>query len=246
MQITYLETNNYSKNPIVQEMLSKTKSYRILTMKDFADIIPYLKHTKWALENGKYNFAMDQLRLWLATQEDLCYRDLDSNWTIDDIKPNAICLENDGNLNDGSFLITKKGCKWAQFYCDLYNKIPESDYSLVNYDIHKKYPAPKEDFDIKLVRPKAGWHAYLSWFNRISKKLTSPTLCYTFFRDRAQQEIMKGHNVLWFGPTAGDTYFSKYNAFLWQYIFCPIDLFNAQLDYSCGRHIQLINIDNTL
>ena len=75
-------------------MLSKTESYRILTMKDFADVIPHLKHTKWALENGKYNFAMDQLRLWLATQEDLCYRDLDSNWTIDDIKPNAICLEN--------------------------------------------------------------------------------------------------------------------------------------------------------
>ena len=104
----------------------------------------------------------------------------------------------------------------------------------------------KEDFDIKLVKPKAGWHAYLSWFNRISKKLTSPTLCYTMFRDRAQQEIMKGHNVLWFCPSAGDTYYSKYNAILWQYTFCPIDLFNAQLDYSCGRHISLINLDNCL
>lgn len=244
MQITYIETNHYRENPIVQDMLSKTKSYRILTLKDFTDIIPHLKHTKWALENQKWQFSTDQLRLWLGTQEDLCYRDLDSNWNLDDIRPNSICLEGDGNWNDGSFIVTKKDCYYNKFYCELYNRLPENEYETVNYTLHQKYPVDK--LDIKPVSPKEGYHAYLSWFNRLVKRLRSPVVYTTMFRDRAAVEIMKGRDVVWFCTYPSDTYYSKYNAHLYQYYFIPKDLFNAQLDYTAKRHITVIDLDSVI
>ena len=241
-EVNIICINHYEENPIVQFCLDKYKSKNIITEKEIRECLPYCKHSKWAFENQRWNFVGDQIRLFLAMQSnDFTYVDGDS-WVrnLDLLKMNSVCLENDNSINDGSYFRANKDTEWVKHYYDIYNKIPESEYALVNYDIHKKYtttfPTQKLNYT----------HFYTSWFNRISKKLTSPTLCYTFFRDRAQQEIMKGHNVLWFCSTPGDTYFSKYNASLWQYTFIPLDLFNAQLDYSCGRHIQLINIDNTL
>lgn len=234
--------NNYQENPIVKFCLDKYPEKNIITEKEIRECLPYCKHSKWAFENQRWNFVGDQVRLFLAMQsDDFTYVDGDS-WVrnLDDLKMGSLCLENDGKTNDGSYFRANKDTEWVKHYYEVYNNLPEGGYGLVNYDIHEKYP-------VRMPTQKLNYtHFYTSWFNRISKKLTSPTLCYTMFRDRAQAEIMKGHNVLWFGPTAGDTYFSKYNAFLWQYLFIPIDLFQAQLDYSCGRHISLINLDNCL
>lgn len=234
--------NKYQENPIVKFCLDKYPEKNIITEKEVRECLPYCKHSKWAYENQRWNFVGDQIRLFLAMQsDDFTYVDGDS-WVrnLDDLKMGSLCLENDGKTNDGSYFRANKDTEWVKHYYEVYNNLPEGGYGLVNYDIHEKYP-------IKMPTQKLNYtHFYTSWFNRISKKLTSPTLCYTMFRDRAQAEIMKGHNVLWFGPTAGDTYYSKYNAFLWQYLFIPIDLFQAQLDYSCGRHISLINLDNCL
>lgn len=234
--------NNYQENPIVKFCLEKYPEKNIITEKEIRECLPYCKHSKWAFENQRWNFAGDQVRLFLAMQsDDFTYVDGDS-WVrnLDNLKMGSLCLENDGKTNDGSYFRANKDTEWVKHYYEVYNNLPEGGYGLVNYDIHEKYP-------VRMPTQKLNYtHFYTSWFNRISKKLTSPTLCYTMFRDRAQAEIMKGHNVLWFGPTAGDTYYSKYNAFLWQYLFIPIDLFQAQLDYSCGRHISLINLDNCL
>ena len=234
--------NNYQENPIVKFCLEKYPEKNIITEKEIRECLPYCKHSKWAFENQKWNFVGDQVRLFLAMQsDDFTYVDGDS-WVrnLDNLKMGSLCLENDGKTNDGSYFRANKDTEWVKHYYEVYNNLPEGGYGLVNYDIHEKYP-------VRMPTQKLNYtHFYTSWFSRIAKKLTNPTLCYTMFRDRAQAEIMKGHNVLWFGPTAGDTYFSKYNAFLWQYLFIPIDLFQAQLDYSCGRHISLINLDNCL
>lgn len=241
-EVNIICINHYEENPIVQFCLDKYQSKNIITEKEVRECLPHCKHSKWAFENQRWNFVGDQIRLFLAMQSnDFTYVDGDS-WVrnLDLLKIDSVCLENDGNINDGSYFRANKDTEWVKHYYEIYNKITENEYTLVNYDIHKKYPTTFPTQKLNYT------HFYTSWFNRISKKLTSPTLCYTMFRDRAQQEIMKGHNVLWFCPSAGDTYYSKYNAILWQYTFCPIDLFNAQLDYSCGRHVSLINLDNSL
>jgi hypothetical protein len=152
----------------------------------------------------------------------------------------SVCLEGDGNINDGSYFRGNKDTEWVKHYYDVYQNMSPDEYNTINYEVHKKYPFTFPTQKLEFT------HFYTSWFNRISKKLTSPTLCYTMFRDRAAVEIMKGRDVIWFCTYPSDTYYSKYNAHLYQYYFIPIDLFQEQLDYTAQRHITLINLDSVL
>lgn len=237
MTPTIICFNDYQENPIVQFCLSKYKSYNLLTQKDIINEINACKHSKWAFENHKWQFVGDELRLHLALQSnDFVYVDADS-WVrnLDDLKMNSVCLEGDGNINDGSYFRGNKNTDWIKYYYDIYEK--EDIKDIVNYDLHKKYPFTFPTQKLNYT------HYYLSWFNRLVKGMKCNVVYTTAFRDRAAQEIMKGKDVVWFCMQPGDTYYSKYNAHLYQYYFIPKELFQAQLDYTAKRHVEVISLD---
>lgn len=241
--ITIFNFNHFDQNPIVQYCLDSYKDKQVLTEKDVKDIIPHLKHSKWALENKKWSFVGDELRLYLSTlSDDFTYVDADCRvLNIDELNMNKCCLEPDGVTNDGSFFRANNKTQWTKQLVEIYETMPEKDYETVNYILHKEHP------EIKIpTQPLNYSHYFLSWFGRLAKSLKSPCIYYTLFWDRAVKELYKGHDVIWLNTAASQTYFSKYNATIWRYFIIPMDLFQAQLDYSCGRHISLINLDNTI
>lgn len=240
MTVNIITFNHYEENPIVQFCLDKYPNKNIITEREIKEVLPYCKHSKWAYENQKWQFVGDQLRLFYALHsDDFVYVDSDS-WVrnIDLLKMNSICLEGDGNCNDGSFFRGNKDTDWVKFYYDIYQKNDIGE--IVNYEVHKQFPTTFPTQKLEFT------HYYLSWFNRLVKNLKSPAVYTTIFRDRASVEIMKGNDVVWFCTVPGDTYYSKYNAHLYQYYFIPKDLFQAQLDYTAKRHIQIIDLDSTL
>ncbi len=250
--ITYLEYNHFSENPIVQDCIRNTKEVfkqdvQILTLeKDLKDMVKHCRQAQWALDTNHKSFVFDQIRLLLAIEnKEFNYMDLDASYNLDGIRPNACALEHDGEINNGSWQKSVQNCKWNKYFFDLYQSCPEKELEEVNYNFIAKYlkDAPK---DMKYIRDVPGYHRYLSWFGRLAKSLKSPCIYYTLFWDRAVKELYKGHDVIWLNTAASQTYFSKYNATIWRYFIIPMDLFQAQLDYSCGRHISLINLDNVL
>ena len=238
--VTIFDFNNFSKNPIVKYCIDSYSDKQILTEKDVMPEIQKLKHSKWALDNKRWSFVGDELRLYLSTQsDDFIYVDADCRvLNIDELNMNKCCIEPGGELNDGSFFRADKNTKWTQELVNLYETMPEKDYTQVNYELHKNHP------EIKIPTQKLNYsHYYLSWFGRLAKSLKTPCVYYTLFWDRAVKELYKGHDVIWFNTAASQTYFGCYGATIWRYFIMPMDLFQAQLDYSCGRHIQMISLD---
>lgn len=244
MEITFLEYNDFiAKNPIVQWNIDFVKNVynydvRVLTLeKDLKDMIKYCPQCQWALDNKKPSYVFDQLRLLLGMEEDLNYMDLDAHYKIGNIKPNSICLEGDGHINNGSWSVTKKDANFCKHYYEMYNQHPE-DYELVNYEFNAKYMV--KGHDTKLVYGVEGTHYYLSMFSRLKKRHIGSTLCYTMFYDRAMREILKGNDVLWMNTRIGDIYYQNMGATLYQYHILPMDVLEAQFK-SIG--IKLINLD---
>lgn len=244
MEVTFLEYNDFiAKNPIVQwniDFVKNTYNYdvRVLTLeKDLKDMVKHCPQCQWALDNNKPSYVFDQLRLLLGMEEDLNYMDLDAHYKIENIKPNAICLEADGNVNNGSWAVTKKGANFCKHYYEMYNQHPE-DYGLVNYSFNARHMI--KDSDTKLVYGVEGTHYYTSFFGRLKKRHPGSTLYYTIFTDRAQKEIMMGHDVLLLGTSVGDTYYCNFKATLYRYFIMPMDLLKAQMK-SVG--ITLISLD---
>lgn len=242
--ITFLDYNNFiEKNPIVQFNLDFVKNiykydYRVLTLeKDLKDLVKHCPQCTWAIENNKPSFVFDQLRLLLGTQEDLNYMDLDAHYKIEGIKPNSICLEKDGQINNGSWAITRKDAAFNKHYYEMYNQHPE-DYDLVNYDFNRKHLITGSD--TKFIQGVEGQHYYTSFFGRLKKRHPSSVLHYTIFPDRAQKELLAGRDVLWLQTTVGDIYYSNFNATLYKYFIMPMDVLKAQMK-SIG--ITLISLD---
>ena len=227
--------NNYiEKNPIAQFCVEKYPEKTILTEKDLHDEIMSLKHSKWAYEKGLYNFVGDELRLYLSTlSDDFVYVDGDC-WVrnLEKLKMDSCCLEKDGNVNDGSYFRANKDTKWTKHWVDVYEN--KDIGALVNYSVHKMYPTtvPCQQLDYT--------HYYTSFFGRIKKRHPGSTLCYTIFPDRAQKEIMMGHDVLLLCTSVGDIYYCAYKATLYRYFIMPMDLLKAQMK---NIGITLVNLD---
>lgn len=227
--------NNYiEKNPIAQFCVEKYPEKTILTEKDLKDEIMSLKHSKWAYENGLYNFVGDELRLYLSTiSDDFVYVDGDC-WVRDlnRLKMNNCCLEQDGHINDGSFFRANKNTKWTKYWLDVYEK--EEIGPMVNYEVHDKYPTNVQTQRLDYT------HYYTSFFSRLKRRHAGSTLCYTMFADRAQKELMAGRDVLWLQTQIQDIYYTAFKATLYKYLFLPIDVLQRQFE-SIG--IKLISLD---
>lgn len=227
--------NNYiEQNPIAQFCVEKYPEKTILTENDLKDEIMSLRHSRWAYENGKYNYVGDELRLYLSTlSDDFVYVDGDC-WVrdLEKLKMDSCCLEKGGEVNDGSYFRANKNTKWTKHWVDVYEN--NGIFEMVNYEVHKKFPTtlPVQQLNYN--------HYYTSFFGRLKKKHIGSTLCYTLFADRAMKEVMVGRDVLWLGPSVGDTYYTNFKATLYRYFLIPMDLLEAQMK-SIG--IKLINLD---
>lgn len=184
---TIFNFNDYLKNPIADYCVSRYKYKTVYTLNDLLPIIQNLKHSKWALENNKLSFVGDQLRLYLAMQQDnFFYVDADCYFPDEEINKIQIfknCTDyNYGKINNGTFFKSDKNCKFNKYYFDLYNKINKEEYYYCNFDLFNKYPFEiKEGYsgDMKLLKTNSR-HFLISKFRNFQKRYPDiETIYYT-------------------------------------------------------------------
>lgn len=145
MQVTIFNFYDYLKNPIAEYCTTGYRNPIIYTLDDLMPVVQKLKHSKWALENKKLSFIGDQLRLYLASKKDN-FLYVDADCYIPDFKEildnkNCTSLEfSKSAINNGTFFYSDSNCRFNKYYLDLYDKLPESQYSCVNSTIFKKFP----------------------------------------------------------------------------------------------------------
>jgi len=169
--MTIFNFNDYLKNPIADYCVSRYKSKTVYTLNDLLPIIQNLKHSKWALENNNLSFATDQLRLYLAMQQDnFFYIDADCflpEEEINKIQKYKNCIDyNFNRINNGTFFKSDKNCEFNKYYFDLYNKINEKEYYCCNFELFNKYPFKMQgeySGDMKLLKTNSR-HFLISTF----------------------------------------------------------------------------------
>lgn len=137
--------NDYLKNPIADFCVSKYPSKTVYTLDDLQPEIQKLRHSKWAIENNLPSYVGDQLRLHLATlQDNFLYVDADCYVSdFSELISSKNCTEYiqaSDIINNGTFFYSDKDCRFNKYYLDLYEKLPEKEMYLCNYQVFKKYP----------------------------------------------------------------------------------------------------------
>ena len=201
---TIFNFNDYLKNPIADFCVSKYPNKTIYTLDNFTDLIQKLRYSKFALENNKRQSVGDQIRLYLATQQD-DFLYLDADCYIPDfteILANKNCTEfipSVKKINNGTFFYTDKSCEFNKYYLNLYETVPEEDFWLSNSSFFKKYPF-KQDFqnkksgDMNLLDSVKLRHFYISLFYKFKKEYPNiDSIYYSFDNFNARG----AYNMIW-------------------------------------------------
>ena len=148
--ILILNYNNYIKNPIADFCVSQLPSPTILTWDDIKGDAMKLHHSKGVLSNLKSghtrpSFLGDELRLYYSLQYDnFLYCDADVYLPKDVQKTiwkskNCIALDTyDNRIDNGTFFCSDKGCKFNEYYFNLYETAELQN--VINTNVYKKFP----------------------------------------------------------------------------------------------------------
>lgn len=178
---------DYLKNPIANFCVSRYTSKTILTLDDLLPDIQKLRHSKWALENDQKSYIGDQLRLYLASQQnDFLYIDADCFIpSFTEIMANKNCtdfIREQEIINNGTFFYSDKNCEFNKYYLELYETIPEVDFKLCNYKLFNKYPFNQNfqgrksgDMNLISIKPK---HFLINTFYRFKDSHPDLTTIY--------------------------------------------------------------------
>lgn len=156
--------NDYLKNPVAEFCVAQLPNPTILTLDDLMPDIMKLHHAKETYENlyknknGKSlpSFLGDQIRLYYSLQYDnYLYCDADVYMTKEmqeTIWANKNCVyygKKFHEINNGTFFCSDRGCKFNEYYFNLYETKDLKDMSNVN--IYFKYP-----YHLDFEKEKAG------------------------------------------------------------------------------------------
>ena len=247
---------DYLKNPIANFCVSKYPSKTILTLDDVLSDVQKLKHSKWALENNKRSYIGDQLRLYLASQnDDFLYADADCfipDFT--EILANKNCTDFVQELkiiNNGTFFYTDKNCEFNRYYLDLYETIPESDFKLCNYKLFNKYPfklnfQEKRSGDMNLISIEPR-HFLINTFYRFRDK--HPDLTTVYYTTHGS---MEEHPLIWqlecCPPYVSELITSKMEIHFFETVYKHISqddmirLFKEQMEFTYQKKLKFVEV----
>lgn len=246
-KLTFLSHSGYEHNPIVQYCLEKTKEngidYRIIDLKDLLPLLDKCKHSRYCYEHQYNSYVFDQLRLYMAMQEDMLYADLDSIGKFDKLPLNSVAVSKDEaektiQINNGSFFYTSKDCPFNHFYYNIYEKgdiIKEgirNGHHLVNYEVFAKYPMKETGLVGVEQKQIDGVHYYVSQFSRY-KRITEDfnVVYYTTERHRSDP-----NHIYWqLGDCNNQQGIGSLNNQIWFYnlakLRLPLDVWKEQMRY---------------
>lgn len=250
-QLTYLSHSGYENNPIVKHCLSKVKEYgidyRIIDLKDLQPELEKCKHSKYCFEHNMNSYVFDQLRLYLATQEDMLYADLDCYAHFEKLPINSVAVSKDDKektiqINNGSFFYTSKDAAFNKFYYDLYQNKDiikdgiKSGHHLVNYEVFAKYPM--EHFGLTGIELKDidGIHYYVSQFSRYKRICENyRVVYYTTNRNRYSTD-----HIYWqLGDCKNQQAIGSLNNQVWFYNLAkmrlPLEVWKEQMRYTLNN-----------
>ena len=207
--ITIFNFNDYLKNPVAEFCVAQLPNPTILTLDDLMPDIMKLHHAKESYENifikknkkSMPSFLGDQLRLYYSLQNDnYLYCDADvylSKDVLDKIWANKNCIyysEKLKEINNGTFFCSDRGCKFNEYYFNLYETKNLKD--MTNMNVYFKYP-----YHVDYENKKAGdmnlldvpvkhfilsrMNTFKNYYNDTNK---SQTIYYTF---KTLMEVIK-------------------------------------------------------
>lgn len=162
--IVIFNYNDYLKNPVAEFCVSQLENPTILTLDDIMPDIQKLHHAResynncYILKNNKAlpSFIGDQIRLYYSLLYDnYFYCDADvyiPKEFIQKIWDSKNCIyynEKLHEINNGTFFCSDTGCKFNQYYFDLYENKDLKD--MTNMNVYFTYP-----FHVDYEKKKAG------------------------------------------------------------------------------------------
>lgn len=266
MIVAQFNFNDYFENPIVkfcqQNIHEKLPDadFHVYTLEDVLPIIKHLPHAKKALDDKRWSFIGDQLRLYLALQtDDFFYADADVYFSdINKILSNKNCtdayfVEDNLEINNGTFFYSDKNCKFNNYYFNLYQNNSDILCSLNNMNVFHTYPFELDKLnmvsgDMNLLLNN-NYHFLLSTFKSyyMLGNDSYTEVYYTFNKNDKLEDSFHRPNPTWVLSGKRDYVGAgKQWIFNIDYPYIPqetlLELFKEQLQYTVGHTIKFTEI----